>query len=406
MMSTATLRKWLLFIAILLSGGLPWIPRLPLLGLFVVGYFMLPGNRGFDRRLLPPALLLAVIFMITILRPGGLEGLSFLIRAANFLGGLLLLNIYLKEPDGTLARDLYPILKWFSVQALATVALGSITPFLFMHISYDGPDYRTLFGLLNFHYMRGGEVESIRPDGFFWEPGVLQAYLNIHLILALFIFRNWRQAVLAAFAVISTRSTTGVMILAMICGSYFLQRLQIRNMRNLVASVVLGAALLVPIGFIAADNIQDKFTGEGRGSFWARQYDLFTGLNVLRANWLVGIGFDYDTYTNAARTLGYSESPLAVVGGSGVQDRQNTNGIVFLFYSLGIPLALPFLIGMFRQRLLPHRWLIGILLFLSLFSETYVFTPLPLCLMFSGLVGRWKLNMARSQRLPQEQRAG
>lgn len=29
---------------------------------------------------------------------------------------------------------------------------------------------------------------------------------------------------------------------------------------------------------------------------------------------------------------------------------------------------------LFRQRLLPHRWLVGILFFLSLLSETFVFT--------------------------------
>lgn len=395
MISAATLRKWLLFISIVLSGGLPWIPHVPLLVLFLAGYFLMPGSKRLDRRLMPVALLLGTILLITILRPGGIQGLSLLIRFANFLGGLLLLNLYLGQPSDSFAKDLYPMLKWMAVQALCTVVLGTFASFLFLHVNNQGTDYRTFFGLLNYHVMLDEATASIRPDGFFWEPGVFQAYLNIYLFLALFVFNSWRQALLAVIALLSTQSTTGVMILVILGGAYFLRRLKTGNVRNLVISLILAVIVLVPIGIIAAGNIQDKFVGESRGSFWARQYDLITGLNVMRANWLTGIGFDYDSYTQAARTLGYADSPLR---GADTEDRKNTNGIVFLLYSIGLPLGLPFLIGMFRQRLLPHRWLVGILFFLSLLSETFVFTPIPLALMFSGLMGRRRPDRAPAPR--------
>lgn len=68
------------------------------------------------------------------------------------------------------------------------------------------------------------------------------------------------------------------------------------------------------------------------------------------------------------------------------EDRGNTNGVIALVYSVGIPLSLPFLWGLFRQRMLPDRLLVGGLLFVSFMTESIMLTPFFLIFIFSGLL--------------------
>ena len=81
-----------------------------------------------------------------------------------------------------------------------------------------------------------------------------------------------------------------------------------------------------------------------------------------------------------------------------MDDRASSNGLIYLTYSLGVPLALVFLAGMFRQRLFPHRVLIGVWLTLSLFGEAIVFTPFVLMFALSAFVSSPWLAASRTHR--------
>ncbi len=60
-----------------------------------------------------------------------------------------------------------------------------------------------------------------------------------------------------------------------------------------------------------------------------------------------------------------------------------------MFYSIGFPLGLVFLWGMYRQRFFATKHVMFVLLFLSLMAEALIFTPFPLMILYSGLlVGR------------------
>ena len=88
----------------------------------------------------------------------------------------------------------------------------------------DGEVYQTLLGVFNYHVIVDDLTSIIRPDGFFFEPGVYQIYLNLYLYLALFVFRRPLQALLAAAAVLSTQSTTGMAImLVLLAGGLLVQ---------------------------------------------------------------------------------------------------------------------------------------------------------------------------------------
>ena len=122
-----------------------------------------------------------------------------------------MLRMYQAAPDGALADDLRVMLPWLSVQAILTVPIGQLFGSFALPLALDEATYSTFFFVFTWHQYLDGSL-LIRPDGLFWEPGVFQIYLNLHLFMALFVYRNWPQAILATIAVLATQSTTGLVI--------------------------------------------------------------------------------------------------------------------------------------------------------------------------------------------------
>jgi hypothetical protein len=335
------------------------------------------------RRMGPVLALLAAILALTLLRPGGFDLYSTAVRFANFGAAAMLLRMYLHAPPGSLARDGVAVLKWLALQAVLTVALAVALPFAFVPVEVNETPYRTLLGLFTFHVLLEDSAGLPRPDGFFYEPGVFQIYLNVYLYLALFERRNPRHALLALLAVLATQSTTGLVIAVLQLAFFAAASLKRGSLAGRLAAATLTLAVLVPVVAVTQDNVVDKLVGEAAGSSLARQYDFLTGVNVIAAHPWLGIGFEHRRYLDAAAALGFTDTPLEE---RLTEDRGNTNGIVYLLYSLGIPLALPFLAGMFRQRFFEHRIVVGLLLLLSFVGESVIFTPFFLLLVFAGLL--------------------
>ncbi|MEO6079199.1 MAG: hypothetical protein ABIQ86_05410 [Steroidobacteraceae bacterium] len=395
--SSVLLRRLALFFAMLMSGGWLLFPRLPLFALIAAAYLLLCGRRlSIDRRLAAVFVLLAVILLASLLRNAGADFGAVAIRLANFTAGLLLLDLYLRAGAEAFRRDLFGITHLMAWQALVTVILAKIASQLFLSIDVNGTAYQSFLVVANYHTTIENSGPFIRPDGFFYEPGVFQIYLNLFLYLALFVFRSARHALLGLAAVISTQSTTGLVIALMLVGVYAFRYINRGSLQVRLARSFWVGLLVIPLVVVVGLNVVDKVAGESRGSFWSRQYDLLTGVNVILEKPMVGIGFDYDAYYAASARLGYTDTQLT---DRITTDRGNTNGIVFLLYSIGIPLALPFLIGMFRQGLFTHRGLIGILLFLSFLSESIIFTPFFLAVICGGMLLKPRSNQVKSSQI-------
>ncbi|MBC7506327.1 MAG: hypothetical protein H7267_11480, partial [Sandarakinorhabdus sp.] len=143
--------------------------------------------------------------------------------------------------------------------------------------------------------------------------------------------------------------------------------------------------VLAPFAVLTAANVNEKFFGDSRGSSWARQYDLLTGLNIVSQYPLGGIGFDHKRYTALGGSLGFEDSGLSA---ESLDERSSSNGLVQVFYSVGIPLALVFVIGLFRNPFLRPRWIVGVMLTLALSGEALAFTPFFAMLAFGGMLRR------------------
>jgi hypothetical protein len=142
--------------------------------------------------------------------------------------------------------------------------------------------------------------------------------------------------------------------------------------------------LAIPLFVYVAANAHAKFVGAQAGSFLARYSDLFTGLNIIAAHPILGIGFEGNAYFVAA--LANRDYSVALPA-KWLLLQGSTNGVLSQIYSLGIPLSLPFFIGMFRQRFFRSSLIVSTILLVSLMTEKVFLCPFVMLICFSGFVG-------------------
>jgi hypothetical protein len=381
-------RQLALFCGMMMSGGIFFFPRIPMLVLIVGLVFYLRGPTfGIRRAMAPIWILLMVVLAVSVAASGAFHLADTAIRFANFAGGILLLAIYLDKPRDQLARDYYLIGKLFSIQSILTIIAATVVPGLFMTIASpgDNADYQSLGFVLNYHVMLEDATRFHRPDGFFYEPAVFQIFLNIQLYLALFVFDSRKWAAAALLGVLATQSTTSLLISLILVAVYYVRMFPTASALEKFAGAMLGPVIAIPLLLISAQNLDEKLTGRSAGSAWAREFDAYTGMRIAANHPLFGIGFNRDDYKDQAYQFGYMETPLS---NDAVDQRtnSNSNGIVTLFYTMGFPLAFVFLFGLYRQRFFRMKPLVFALFFFSLIAEPLSLNPFFLMFTFSGLL--------------------
>jgi len=379
------LRQIALLAAMLSSGGLLIFPREPLLAVVLTACFTLKNPLEMFRAEFAGIwfLLLAVAAVVLI---GGesFQLMPMVTRYANFFAGLALLMAYVDERRSTLVDDLYWILKLMAFQAVLTPIMVILFSQFFTTFRVNDTIYHTLLYVFTYHEFQDFGLLFKRPDGFFFEPGVFQIYLNTFLFICLFMRKQRLFDIgLAALAVVATQSTTGAVILVMQFAAAYLLWLRTANRRQKLGVFVFVPIMLLPLAAYMTYNVTEKFYGAMAGSAEAREYDLRTGLRVTMVKPFTGIGFDYEKYFDVAGRVGYREADLSR---ENITERSNTNGLVVLLFSVGIPLALVFFYGILRQRLFTPRLLFGVLIMLSLVSESLSLSPVMLMVTFSGLL--------------------
>jgi hypothetical protein len=378
-------RRIALLLGILLSGGMLILPRIPLLVLLFIFSFAATGFRGIPLSTTKKVwLLLGIIFLASVIRPGPIDLESLFVRYANFLGGLCLLAVYLRGGYSKLYQDLFAFLPWMAIQAILTFVMANWVPSIFVDVNLPSEgSFSTFLFLLNYHVLLEDFSGFIRPNGFFWEPGVFQVYINLYLYLALFVFNDRRHAILALLAIACIYSTTGVIIASLLLAVAFKEKFSSGGRRQRAMVLCVGLLAAPFIFAFAAKNINEKITGEMQGSSLIRQYDVLVGLDIIKSYPVLGIGFDHARYQTLAPNYTLPED---VLGLASTPERSTSNGIVYLGYTLGVPLALVFIFGIFRQNVFGKKMLVGGILFISMLGESLIFTPFFLMLIFSGLV--------------------
>ena len=370
----------ILFLAMLMSGGLLIIDRTATFIVAILLFLLFNMSARFSlRKILVITTWILFIFSFHFLAHG-LSAEQFLNRISLVIVGLMLVFLYGGKDESAFKADFLLIGYLFAVQALLTSILANSFPAIFSLVAGENYQIMTLLGIFNYHELIDSATFK-RPDGFFWEPGVLQFYLNLALYYSIILRKPLSMKMLLVSSVLVTASTTGLIILSLILIRFsYAPILKAFIGRNSLTPIL----LLIPlVGFfpIFAESIQDKFIGEASGSWLARQHDTVLGIQlVIQHPWL-GIGVDVDKYL--MMTTGVFGSIFDFSSFAYFEDRQPTNSIVQMFYGFGIPIAVAWLFLLYNNRYVNRSLTHMGIIVLTLSAELLALTPIFLFFIMS-----------------------
>ena len=249
----------------------------------------------------------------------------------------------------------------------------------FLHIFFYITDSKTinLFGL-----------EFCRNQGLFWEPGVLQGFLNMFFFLEAFIIKKRKSLLLlTAIVILTTYSTTGLALLLIQSLVYLFN--EFKTNKWFMPFIL---ALGIPIYIIFSLNVEEKIQGEKQTSFQKRYFDLIQPLFIALENPLTGIGLDVEQFQNMRQEFYISSSSLnSIQVKTGVESKANgtdkgsSNSITFLMAAMGFPTAIFVLYMFFKQQIIKEKkWIWMLIMVVSIMSEPLLLRPFFLLFIVSG----------------------
>ena len=202
--------------------------------------------------------------------------------------------------------------------------------------------------------------EFCRNQGLFWEPGVLQVFLNLFFFLQAFIYKKNRWLLITGFVILGTYSTTGIIILIAQLAYLFLQRF---NENKLSLPIIFLS--FIPIYFVFSVNIEEKLKGNRIFSFQKRLFDFTQPLFIATAHPLTGVGLDLDQFQKLRYEFYIDSESLELINetlgvslkGAGTS-AGSANSLTFLLAAMGFPTALLFVFMFLKQKIISeHRLL-------------------------------------------------
>ena len=291
---------------------------------------------------------------------------------------------------------LFLVLKIILIHSLINFFIYPLAqPFLFeiSNNRYECVSFFNVFFYLKYtHSLSIFGIELVRNQGIFWEPGVLQIFLNLLLFIISFVEKKrgiifW----LTILAILTTFSTTGLVVMSIQLLISFGSEI-----RNNILFLPVGVVLLALVYFITSANISDKLHGDGQYSFQARFFDLVQPLYMVYENPLMGVGLDDEQFMKTRQKTSFSLN-LKALDFSNVNDKGSTNSIMFFLAAAGIPFTLILLFLLFKQDfVMEKRKLFFILIVVSLMTEPIMLRPFFLTFVMSGGIYiinkfRWKI---------------
>ncbi len=271
-------------------------------------------------------------------------------------------------------------------------------------ISSISNDYETFFNI--FFYVPKKCLVSVfglefcRNQGLFWEPGILQAFLNILFFLEAFIIKKSKALlIIIGFVILTTYSTTGLSIL-LLQGIVYIYNEFKKNKLFLFIVVV-----LIPIYLVLQVNVEDKVQGEKEASFQKRFFDLTQPFYIALENPITGIGLDSEQFQKLREEFYFTSSTLDYIHdqtGLGlkvnVTDKGSSNSIMFLLAATGFPTAILFIYMLFKQQIIKDkRWLWMIIIIISVMSEPLLLRPFFFIFIVSGFMSFYQKIMIHKQ---------
>lgn len=378
---------------ILSGGGLPYVffPTfcalifIALLSFAVLNRISFIAKRDIEKAAVIFIGLVAVLmlnFVIAAFDNGIATYISILMRIAT----AILFFLYAQSTNMDLMLVMTRALWIIMIHACITFFMGFIVQNQLMPLETESYSAQSFYYLLFYRTSAFDVLDSqlIRNQGIFWEPGILQIYMNMLFFISTFIKKNRWARYGAAFVIMTTYSTTGIGLLMI----QIIVALRKVIRRSKITAVVL-LMIIAGVGMIVRTNINEKFYGRGEVSAIFRVYDLQEALRLIQRYPLTGIGMDQKAYLQAQSNDYDSELVLDVLKQEAFFDRGNSNAVLMLMATLGLPISLLFLMALWRQTFsVQYGWLFYVIVLVSNLSEPLLMTPFFLFLMISGLARR------------------
>lgn len=230
-------------------------------------------------------------------------------------------------------------------------------------------------------------ITLYRNQGVFWEPGILQIYMNILFFINTFIYKNRKNQILAVFIILSTYSTTGIALLFIqlfiLLFSYKMTTI------NRISIIGILAAVMFPIFILNYTNkIQEQSDVTDVTSSSLRLYDLLEGIHIIKEYPLTGIGLSADTYLNVKNANNSLFGNYSMEFINSILDRKSSNSVMYFLTRFGLPFSLLWFFILYRQKIIPEkRMLFFLIVIVSNLSEPLLFYPFFLLFIASGLFG-------------------
>ena len=232
------------------------------------------------------------------------------------------------------------------------------------------------------------ELEFCRNQGLFWEPGILQGFLNMFFFLEAFIIKKRKSLLLlTAIVILTTYSTTGLALLLIQFAVYLFSEFK-TNKWLMPFVLILG----IPIYMIFSLNVDEKIQGEKEASFQKRYFDLVQPFFIALEYPLTGIGSDVEQFQNMRQEFYlFSSSLNTIQEKTGVEskvngtDKGSSNSITFLMAAMGFPTAILLLYMFFKQQIIKEKkWLWMLIMIISVMSEPLLLRPFFFLFIVSG----------------------
>jgi len=223
-------------------------------------------------------------------------------------------------------------------------------------------------------------IQFIRNLGLFWEPGILQIFLNLLLYYQLFEKKTPKvKIVLTLFLIITTYSTTGYLIMLLLIAYKYKSILSLKHFPYLLISFTFTLILFFPI---ISYHFENKVLGEKVMSTTVRVFDAIQSIKIIADYPITGIGLTWELYEKLQ--LSYKEVFGLVV----IDVQGNTNSILSTIILFGLPTGFLFILALYFQDLIGSKYkqFIFILLLICLNSEPLLLRPFFMLLIFNGMV--------------------
>lgn len=304
---------------------------------------------------------------------------------------LTVLHFQNNRENRVFIKGLYFVLKIILFHSLVSFVIYFFVKDDLSIVTSNYHEYDTFLGLFFYSTEKGiinlFGIEFCRNQGLFWEPGVLQGFLNMLFFVEAFIIKRSKGILfVTSFMILTTYSTTGLALL-------FLQAIiYIKSQFKINIATFSSIAVGIPLYILLTVNMNEKIYGEGESSFQKRLFDLTQPLFIAFEYPLTGIGLDVEQFQNMRTEFYFSSNALkdlqeqiGIESKVDATDRGSSNSVMFLFASMGFPTTILFLLMLFRQNVVKERRKLFIFMVLIIvMSSPLLLRPFFVMLIASG----------------------